>query len=44
MNEGKTIMNQNSENQIERLLKKPFWVVDFLPERKCKILTEKKSA
>ena len=26
-------MNQNSENQIERLLEKPFWVVDFLPER-----------
>lgn len=33
MNMEKTIMNQNSENQIERLLEKPFWVVDFLPER-----------
>ncbi len=33
MNMEKTIMNQNSENQIERLLKKPFWVVDFLPKR-----------
>ena len=29
----KKIMHQNSENQIERLLEKPFWVVDFLPER-----------
>ena len=33
-------MHQNSENQIERLLEKPFWVIDFLPEqvsaeRKC---------
>ncbi len=26
-------MNQNAENQIERLLGKTFWVVDFLPER-----------
>ena len=33
MNMEQTIMNQNSENQIERLLEKPFWVVDFLPER-----------
>ena len=29
----KKIMSQNSENQIERLLEKPFWVIDFLPER-----------
>lgn len=26
-------MNQDAEKQIERLLEKPFWVVDFLPER-----------
>ena len=29
----KKIMHQNSENQIERLLEKPFWVIDFLPEQ-----------
>ena len=29
----KKIMSQNSENQIERLLEKPFWVIDFLPEQ-----------
>ena len=29
----KKIMHQNSENQTERLLEKPFWVIDFLPEQ-----------
>lgn len=33
MNLVKMTVNQNSENQIECLLEKPFWVVDFLPER-----------
>ena len=26
-------MNQDAEKQIERLLEKPFWVIDFLPEQ-----------
>ncbi len=29
----KSILTEDIENQTERLLEKPFWVVDFLPEK-----------